>query len=63
MRKTHFTDILDRGAKRLLVMWTVVREELDKQLSVFAKKNDVEKVIEVEIFQVSLVSSYMFNIQ
>ncbi len=53
MRKTHFTDILDRGAKRLLVMWPVVRDELEKQFSIYAKKNEVEQVIEIEIFDVS----------
>jgi hypothetical protein len=61
MRKTHFTDILDRGAKRLLVMWPVVREELNKNLGIFANKNEVEKVIETDIFQV-IFSSCGFSL-
>jgi hypothetical protein len=52
LRATHYTDILNRGVKRLLVMWIFVRDELRKQLAHFAKKNEIEKVIEIEIFQV-----------
>lgn len=53
MRKTHLTDILDRGAKRMLVMWIFVREDLEKAFNIF-KNKDLDEAIQTEIFNVSL---------
>ena len=37
MRKSHFTRSLDRGAKRLLIMWIYVREDLEKTFLFYQK--------------------------
>jgi len=43
MRKSHFTRSLDRGAKRLLVMWVYVRQDLHKTFQFYQKAQMIIK--------------------
>jgi hypothetical protein len=55
MRKTHMTDVLDRGAKRLLVMWLFIRDELEQEL-VKLRQRELDQAIQTELFKVSSIS-------
>jgi hypothetical protein len=61
VKRSHFTRSLDRGAKRLLVMWLYVREELEKTFLLYQKahsdiydENNEEEIIEIDIFKVRI---------
>jgi hypothetical protein len=60
IKKSHFTKSLDRGAKRLLLMWQYVREDLENNFLLYQKaqsdiydENSKDEIIEVEIFKVN----------
>ena len=50
---SHFTNSLDRSAKRMLLMWAFIKEELQKVFTIFKEKDQTEPIISVELFHVS----------
>ncbi len=49
--RSHRTDKLESGVKKLVDIWSVVQPELAKAFTLF-EENDQEQIVTIEIFKV-----------
>lgn len=54
--ETHNTSNLDKSARKLVILWAYIRDDLENTFDAFKKPED-EPIIEIEKFKVKLITN------